>query len=272
MIHVGTSGYSYDDWHGPFYPEGLAPSQRLAYYARFFDCVEVNSSYYRQPTVAQTAGMAARVPAHFAFAIKAWGGLTHDHEAATRADFARFADALAPLRERGQLACVLAQFPHAFAPTRATVAYVRRLRDEWPELPLAVEFRHVGWHDARATELAQTLGLGWCNVDEPDLPGLLPPTETVTAAPAYVRLHGRNADRWYNHAEAWERYDYLYDTETLHEWAERVKRMAKSADSLYVFFNNHYVAQAVVNARDLLDELGLSPGGTETAETADVDR
>ncbi|MBI5833159.1 MAG: DUF72 domain-containing protein [Armatimonadetes bacterium] len=270
MIHVGTSGYSYDDWHGPFYPERLAPAERLAWYARFFDCTEINTTYYRQPTERLCAGLAAKVPAAFRFAVKAWGGLTHDHEAATRADFVRFERALAPLAEQGQLACVLAQFPHGFAPTRATVAYVRRLRDEWPALPLVVEFRHVGWHDERAAQLAVDLGLGWCNVDEPALPGLLPATERCTADPAYVRFHGRNAARWYNHSEAWERYDYLYDTQTLHEWVPRIKRLADAADSIYVFFNNHYVAQAVVNARDLLDELGLNPGESDAAEAVDV--
>lgn len=257
MIRVGTSGYSYDDWHSRFYPADLAARDRLAFYARKFGCVEVNSTFYRQPTTALTAAMVAKVPPEFRFAVKVYGGITHDWTAATAGDFRVFAGGLKPLLESGRLGAVLAQFPHRFSPSRERVAHVRRLREEWPDLPLVVEFRHDGWLDERTFDLLEALSVGFCCVDEPAIAGLMPPLARVTASPAYVRFHGRNAAKWYDHEQAYERYDYLYSAAELAEWVPRIKTLALQAEETYVFFNNHYDAQAVVNATELSEQLGL---------------
>lgn len=266
MIWVGTSGYAYQDWHGPFYPAGLPAGERLAYYAREFRCVEINSSFYRQPSAAQSARVASKAPPDFRFAVKVYGGLTHDHLAATRADFRTFQRGLEPYRERGVLAAVLAQFPNAFRPGPDTEAHLRRLREEWPELPLAVELRHGDWAAERTERLLRELAIAWCGVDEPDLPGLMPRSLSITATIAYARFHGRNASHWYRHDQAWERYDYRYRPDELKEWLPRLKRAASETDDVYVFFNNHYEAQAVLDARELARQLGLGSvgdGGTE---------
>lgn len=257
MVRVGTSGFSYDDWHPRFYPTELPSGRRLAYYAERFGCVEVNSTYYRQPTESMCRRLAATVGPEFRFAVKAYGGITHDWQAATAADFRRFAAALEPLREAGQLGCVLAQFPNAFRPGKAETAHLRRLREQWTELPLAVEFRHVAWDDERAFELLRRHGLAFCCVDQPALDGLMPPVCEVTARLAYLRFHGRNAARWNDHEEAWERYDYLYSPDELEPWTARIKELAQRADEVYVFFNNHRDAQAVQNARELAEQLAL---------------
>jgi len=257
MIHIGTSGYSYDDWHGPFYPPDTQPRDRLAFYAQQFRCVEVNSTFYRQPAAAMTEALARKVPEDFRFALKVYGGITHDWTAATRADFAVYEEGCRPLIERGMLGAVLAQFPQSFQPTKPAVGHVRRLREMWRELPLAVEFRHRRWLDERAFELLRQDDIGFCCVDEPPLPDLMPATVKVTARLSYARFHGRNAEMWYEHEEAWQRYDYLYSPEELAEWVPRIKSLARDADEVYVFFNNHYEAQAATNARDLAAQLDM---------------
>lgn len=257
MIRVGTSGYSYDDWHRWFYPQGLKPAERLSFYAERFSCVEVNSTYYRQPTLRLMSGLARKVPDSFRFAVKVYGGITHDWRHATEGDYRVFAAALAPLTESGLLGAVLAQFPQSFRPTKETVAHVKRLREAWPELPLVVEFRHRDWLDEHAFELLRQQRLGFCCVDEPPLEELLPPLALATAAIGYVRFHGRNAEQWHQHEHAWQRYDYLYRAEELALWVPRIKTVAAEADDTYVLFNNHYDAQAVLNAGELLAQLEL---------------
>jgi uncharacterized protein YecE (DUF72 family) len=276
MIRVGTSGYSYDDWHGPFYPADLPAGERFDWYARFFNAVEINSTFYRQPTVALAESLARRAPSGFKFAVKAYGGLTHDYQAATNADFRRFREGLEPFISTARLGVVLAQFPGSFRLRPDTADYLRRLRGAWPDVPLAVEFRHHRWADPRVLALLRELKIGFCNVDEPSLPGLMAPSAELTAPSAYVRFHGRNAARWHEHEEAWERYDYTYAGEALAEWVPRIKDLGARADDVYVFFNNHYVAQAVTNARELMEMLEPDAAPQEGAgrepETVDVHR
>ncbi len=118
MIRIGTSGFSYDDWSGPFYPAGLPARAQLAFYARAFSTVEINTTYYRVPDVRLVQGWAERTPADFLFAVKAYQGLTHERE---RPDCAPFVAALQPLVAAGKLACILAQFsPTPFTRRRPT--------------------------------------------------------------------------------------------------------------------------------------------------------
>lgn len=248
MIRIGTSGFSYDDWVGPFYPAGLPARARLAFYAREFATVEINTTYYRVPDPRLVQGWAERTPADFLFAVKAYQGLTHERE---RPDCAAFVAALQPLVAAGKLACVLAQFPHAFHPTPDNRAYLGWLREGLGDLPAVIELRHAGWSAPATFELLRSLGFGFCCVDEPRLAGLLPPLAVATGPVAYVRFHGRNAAKWYNHDQAWERYDYTYTTAELQEWAPQIQTLDAGAALTLVYFNNHYVGQAVKGAREL---------------------
>ncbi|NUQ00909.1 MAG: DUF72 domain-containing protein, partial [Armatimonadetes bacterium] len=148
MIHLGTAGYHYDDWVGPVYPANLPRSQWLSHYAQRFNLVEINSSFYHPPSAAMVAGWSRRVPSDFRFVLKAWRGLTHG-EPPPNEPFASFATALEPLREREQLLGVLVQYPTAIKLEKANVRRLRQLREQWPDLPLIVEFRHVSWADPR---------------------------------------------------------------------------------------------------------------------------
>lgn len=248
MIHIGTSGFFCDDWVGLFYPAGLPEREQLAFYAREFTTVEINTTYYRVPAPRLVQGWADKTPSGFRFAVKAFQGLTHERE---QPDFAGFVAALAPLVYAGKLACVLAQFPYSFHPTAANSDYLARLREGFGDLPVVVEFRHAGWIAPPTFERLAALGLGFCCVDEPRLPGLLPPLAVATGTIAYVRFHGRNAAKWYQHEQAWERYNYTYSPTELQEWVPRLRELDAAAALTLVYFNNHYEGQAVKGARDL---------------------
>jgi uncharacterized protein YecE (DUF72 family) len=248
VIHIGSSGFSYKDWVGPFYPKGLAQREWLAFYARAFDTVEVNMTFYRPPAEKTLAAWVERTPAGFLFSVKAFRGLTHER---TAPDFAGFVQGLRPLVAAGKLACVLAQFPQSFHPTAANVDYLGRLRAGLGDLPAVVEFRDAAWATAETYERLRTLGLGFVCVDEPRLKGLMLPLAVATAPVAYMRFHGRNARRWYRHEHAWQRYDYLYTRAELEEWVPRLRALEKAAEQTYVYFNNAWQGQGLANARQL---------------------
>jgi uncharacterized protein YecE (DUF72 family) len=262
-VYVGTSGYSYDDWVGPFYPPGLAKSDFLSYYDQLFNTVEINSTYYRMPTWRTMRALAAKVRADFRFAVKAHSSMTHERSAGDE-EFGAFRQALAPLIEEQKLAAVLAQFPWSFRPGEEAASWLHHLARQLAGLPTVVEFRNRAWISEETFALLEELGLGFCCVDEPRLRGLMPPIARATAPIGYVRFHGRNAQKWWQHEQAWERYDYLYSREELREWVPKVRELAERAQTILVFFNNHYQAQAVQSAllfRDLLAESGLLGGG-----------
>jgi uncharacterized protein YecE (DUF72 family) len=248
VIRIGTSGFSYDDWIGPFYPPDLPAREHLSYYAREFPTVELNVTYYRVPEPRTVSGWVRKTPDDFLFAVKAFQGLTHERG---EPDFPGFVSALEPLIESGKLGCVLAQFPYSFHPKPENEDYLRRLREGFAALPVVVELRNAGWVKPETFELLRSLGLGYCCVDEPRLKGLMPPIAVATGPVAYVRFHGRNAAKWYAHDEAWERYNYLYEESELREWAPKLKALDQQAPVTLVYFNNHYQGKAAQGARDL---------------------
>ncbi len=250
MIRIGTSGYSYDDWIGPFYPEGIAKGEMLRFYAREFSTTEVNSTYYRLPTAGMLEAMARKVPDGFLFTIKASQELTHGREEPQEA-FRHFREALRPLQEAGKFGCVLAQFPWSFRPGEENRAYIALLREQLAGLPVVVEFRNAGWITAETFELLRRLQLGYCCVDEPRLKGLIPPIAQATAPVAYVRFHGRNAAKWWQHEEAWERYNYTYSDDELREWVPKIRELEEAAETVFVLANNHWQGQAVTTAKQL---------------------
>ncbi len=250
MIRIGTSGYSYQDWIGPFYPEGMPERDMLPYYARQFDTVEVNFTYYRLPDPYTLQAMARKVPAGFLFTVKASQELTHGREK-DEAPFGRFTQALRPLQEEGKFGCILAQFPWSFRPNRQNRVYLHRVRERFGELPVVIEFRNAAWLSEETFDLLRRLQFGFCCVDEPRLKELLPPVAEATSPIAYVRFHGRNAAKWWQHEEAWERYDYTYSEEELREWLPKIRHLEQKADTVFIFANNHWKGQAVQTARQL---------------------
>ena len=256
MIYIGTSGYSYDDWVGPVYPPNLAKSEWLSFYAQEFKACEINFTYYRLPNRRTLAAMARKTPPDFVFTVKASQELTHSRED-PEAAFAAFRAGLAPLIEEGKLGCVLAQFPFSFHATPENRDYLYRFRERLGDLPTVIEFRNGRWLTPETFALLRRLGFGFCCVDEPRLEGLLPPIAVATGPIAYVRFHGRNARKWWQHEQAWERYNYTYSDEELQEWKPKIRALDQQAEKTFVFANNHWQGQAVGTARQLRLLLGM---------------
>jgi len=195
-ILIGTSGYSFADWVGPFYPPGTRPGDFLAWYARYFDVVEVNSTYYRIPHPRVLEQMERKTPPGFHFVVKLNQAMTHEGERASSL-YREFLAAVEPLKCAGKYDGLLAQFPWGFKRSPASLDSLLGLRERLPGEPLFVEFRHASWNAPETWDWLREHTLGFCAVDEPALEGLMPPVAVVTAADAYVRFHGRNARNWW---------------------------------------------------------------------------
>jgi len=250
MIHFGTSGFSYNDWVGSFYPPGLPRREWLSYYAREFDACELNSTYYALPRPTALKAMADKTGEKFIFAIKANQQMTHQRQD-NAAVFEAFCRALEPVVAAGKLGCVLAQFPYSFGFNQPNWDYLELFRERLSELPVVIEFRNARWLRQEVFDWLKSRDLGFCCVDEPRLPNLLPPLAEATSAIGYVRFHGRNREKWWRHAQAYERYDYSYSPSELGEWLPRIQRLASVVAETFIFANNHWRGQAVDTIRQL---------------------
>ena len=195
-VFVGTSGYSFKDWVGPFYPRGMAPVDQLPFYASHFNCVEVNTTYYGIPKPRVLAQMAVRTPERFRFVVKLNQAITHDR-ATDPLLFASFLDAVQPLKDAGKYHGILAQFPWAFRRDDSSKRHLEILRERLPGETLWIEFRHSSWMHPQLPDWLRERNLGYCAVDEPAIESLVPPVTHVTNGIGYVRFHGRNAQAWW---------------------------------------------------------------------------
>jgi uncharacterized protein YecE (DUF72 family) len=252
-VLIGTSGFSFRDWDGSFYPPGLAASERLRFYACYFPVVEVNSTYYGIPQPRVLGQMVEKTPAGFEFLVKANREMTHEARASDSV-YADFLRCLEPLRAAGRFQGVLAQFPWRFRRSPEAMRHVRTLAERLEGSPLFVEFRHASWADEEVFRSLAGAGIGYCSVDEPALDGLMPAVARLTGETAYVRLHGRNARAWWG-GDRGRRYDYDYRREELEEWQSKIRELAERAKKTYVFFNNCHAGQAARNARLMMDML-----------------
>ena len=263
VFRIGTSGFSYKDWIGPVYPRHIQDRDMLAFYAERFNTVEVNATYYKVPSVASVRSMVGKVPEGFEFVVKAHQSITHERRDPIDA-LPPFLEAIEPMHEGGVLGCLLFQFPNSFRHSEANTAFLGDLRDVLPrEIPSVLEFRHSSWLRGKVYETLSAMGLGFVNCDMPSLRGLMPPTDIVTSDIAYVRLHGRNAGSWYDHDEAWQRYDYAYGDRELEEWVPRLLDIAKRARKAYVVFNNHPRGQSVENADTMIRKIAQADPGSD---------
>ena len=279
-IRIGTSGWNYPTgagtWNGIFYPRaGQRPRGRgkfdeLRYYAEHFDTVEVNSSFYRIPSVATTTSWAKRTPEGFEFALKLFQKFTHPemfHKATGddpldlgKKDVDEFRAAIDPLASAGKLGVLLAQFPASFKNEPDSRGYVEWLLEQFREYDVAVELRHKSWSDQPADTMAllSEFGAAWTQIDEPKFKlsirqNLLPNVKTFY----YLRLHGRNAAQWWSHEKSEDRYNYLYSAKELEPFADAVKEATRrEVKKAYLYANNHFSAKSVANAAILKHQLG----------------
>ena len=246
LIRFGPAGWTYPDSPGHVYPADAPKSfDALAFVARYFDTVEINASFYAPQPPRNYASWLKRVRhnARFKFTAKLWQKFTHGVAEYGRHDEIAYADAQTRRRADGQedlwtaddvrevtagyqvlrdedkLGAILAQFPHSFKPSEASAALLSRLAADFRGWPVVVEVRHGAWAQREHALLLKDLGLGFCNIDQPQIGDSLGASAGVTSGVGYVRLHGRRYDTWFEErATAASRYDYLYSADELEPW------------------------------------------------------
>lgn len=266
-IRVGPAGWSYPDWEGRVYPRtkprGFHPLRHLA---RYFECVEVNSSFYGPPSARHAAQWVelVRDRPRFRFTAKLQQLFTHEPlpadprecEQAVRA----FHAGLAPLIEARRLAALLVQFPRSFRHDARAEERLRWIAETFGGLPLVVELRERSWFTPEPLALLGSLGYTLCGIDLPDgadRPGegeLVAAGQGLARRPlAYLRLHGRNAAAWFDpRAGRDQKYDYLYGADEVRTLVQATRRLAQGSDETFVITNNHFSGKAVANALELL--------------------
>jgi uncharacterized protein YecE (DUF72 family) len=294
-VYVGTSGWSYPTgkgkWNGLFYPatrakrDGTSGFDELGFYAEHFDTVEINTTFYGQPRAEIAADWVRRTPPAFTFSLKLYQKFTHPkmfREAAlrsapgsagtlldllaevTQSDIDDFRSGIEPIARAGKLGALLAQFPPSFKSTESSRDYLTQLLEVFSGYPIAVELRHRSWSDAlsETLELLNGFQAAWVQIDEPKFrfsirQNALPNIKGFY----YMRLHGRNAAQWWRHDKSEDRYNYLYSGAELKEFSEIAKSAKELVRKAYLYTNNHFAAQSVVNAVMLKAQLGETIAG-----------
>jgi uncharacterized protein YecE (DUF72 family) len=306
-IRIGTCGWSYPSgrgtWNGVFYPPPSARGRRfdeLAYYAEHFNTVEINSTFYRLPAVQTTRGWAARTPPGFEFSVKLYQAFTHpgmvigtgmtrqerpsDADGAgsqkrepvpvvTAQDVDEFRDSIDPLAEAGKLGAILVQFPPSFKQTPRSREYLAWLLGAFHGYSLAVELRDRSWSDnlADTLELLDLHRAAWVQIDEPKFRFSVRQNGLPNVIDVYyMRLHGRNAAKWWKHDRSEDRYDYLYSPAELKPFAETAAAVRTLVRKAYLYLNNHFAAKAVADAVELKHQLGEPITGEYRPEMLDA--
>jgi len=243
-ILLGTSGWSYREWVGPFYLEN--DKSLLKGYAKVFRTVEIDSTFYRYPSKGTVMGWARYSPEGFVYTAKLPKLITHEKKLdlaqGIQADLEKFIELMEPLRLGGKLGCLLIQLPPKY--DYKPKGFEEFLKILPKHVQFAVEFRDLSWLRDETWALLQKYGVAYAIVDEP----LLPPDVHFTASFAYFRWHGKGVRPWYN---------YRYDMEELEPWAPKVKEAAEKVTRVYGYFNNHYHGYAVENCLQVLEMLGV---------------
>jgi len=267
QIRIGTAGWSYKDWDGIFYPPEVTRHRLhpLEYLSRFFDVVEINTSFYGhiKPELGRLwCRKVAGVNSNFNFTAKLNRAFTHSPVAVvgptsaatirpTDEDEARAREGLDTIAGEGKLGALLIQFPISFKNTSLNREYLDRLLRQFIEYPRVVEVRHSSWENPETIASFMQKNVAFCNIDQPVLGQSLSPTQYVTSGIGYVRLHGRNYDQWFESDNRDDRYNYLYKESELRDWKAKIDEVAGKATTTYVITNNHFEGKAGVNALEL---------------------
>jgi uncharacterized protein YecE (DUF72 family) len=240
VIHIGTSGWSYDHWAGVLYPHGAKAGDRLGHYTGRFATVELNSSFYHWPRAATFAGWRTRLPDGFKLSVKAPRGLTHGKKLyAPEAWVERIAAGWHELGDRRAVLLVALAPDHARDDAR--LDYFLGLLPHW--IPTAVELRHPSWIDEQVFALLEHHGAAYCVMSGAGLPCVL----RATAPFVYVRLHGPDSQHLYAGS---------YSDADLSWWAERLREWDRANRTVFAYFNNDGGGNAVRNAATLRGLLG----------------
>lgn len=241
-IFVGTSGFSYHHWVKKFYPKEIKQASWLEYYARFFNTVEINSSFYRLPNEKVLEFWRERTPESFIFSIKGSRYITHTKRLLANQNsvdlFMQRAGGL-----KGKLKIVLWQFPPRFKADSERLRNFFRLLKPY-SYRFAFEFRDESWFSAEIYEILRENNAALVLADSPDFPK----KEIQTADFSYIRLHGGKY-----------LYSSNYSPEEMKKWSEKIGRLAEKGD-VFAYFNNDANAYAVKNALEIKKNLKTNHG------------
>lgn len=234
---IGTSGWNYSHWRNRFYPQDLPSSEWLAFYAERFTTVELNYSFYREPSEKSWRLWRETAPPGFCFAVKAHRYLTHRQRLHDPERSLERVVKNACLLGGDQLGPILYQMPPNFQRNRETAPRLEHFLSILPPgMKHAFEFRHESWFGKNTLEQLRRQRAGFCSFDRVGLDCPL----VATAPFAYIRFHGSEPQ-----------YGGKYTDEALQEWATNIRRLAAEVDDVYIYFNNDPNAYAVDNALTL---------------------
>jgi uncharacterized protein YecE (DUF72 family) len=266
-IRVGPAGWSYKDWFGIVYPQRPVKGfKELDFLARFFDTVEINSTFYRPANSFMASAWVKKV-AHnprFKFTAKLWQRFTHDRREFGSGEVKQVLDGIDPLVEAGKLGALLCQFPWSFKNDDAGREWLVNILMTFRDYPLVIEVRHQSWDIPETYDFLNKYGVGIASIDQPVIGQSIKPMDVLTGNLGYIRMHGRNYKAWFpkkkteqlSEDDKFARYNYLYAEEEIDEWIEKIQTIAEDARETYVVLNNHPQGQAVCNAMQIRAKLG----------------
>jgi uncharacterized protein YecE (DUF72 family) len=232
-LHIGTSGWHYDHWQGPFYPEQLVKSDFLAFYQKHFQTVEINNSFYHLPAEKTLREWREKVPPGFVFAVKGSRYITHMKKLKDpQQSIKRFLDRVQILEDR--LGPILFQLPPRW---HFNADRLRAFLEALPrEYRYALEFRDPSWLNQEVYRLLTDHGAAFCIYE---FAGQLSPKE-ITASFVYIRLHGPRGP-----------YQGKYETQTLADWAGAISTWTSQGKEVFCYFDNDEAGYAPQNALSL---------------------
>ncbi len=243
--YLGTIGFSYKDWLGGFYPAGAAQREYLPYYTKFFNSVEIDTTFHSLPQLSTVQSWYVTTPPEFKFSLKTPRAITHDLGLkGAHGLMNEFIDTLYPLKDK--VGPVLIQLPPSFTSDNWNI-----LNDFLESLPrshrYAVEFRHPSWYNNKTTELLKQYQICLVSVDFPKLPKKIIPTTNFL----YIRWIGVN--NMY-HYHSYERVD---KTDQLNWWLQEIRGFQTQIPTVYGFFNNDYTGFAAGSCKRFMIMAGL---------------
>ena len=237
-IIIGTSGWWYEHWRGKFYPSNLDKNEWFSYYTKFFESVEINSTFYRLPFPNMVRGWAKKAPSSFKFTLKMWRRITHLKKLRdTKEDLNIFMERISPLKDN--LGALLYQLPPSL---KCNPELLENFIKQLPQgIDQVIEFRDKSWLTQNIFSILEKYRIAYCIISMPDFPEIV----KITSKVSYIRFHGKKI-----------LYGSSYSEEELLYWANVIKSLfSQGVERVYAYFNNDYEAFAVFNALRLKEIL-----------------
>ncbi len=261
-VHFGTCAWSFEDWHGVFYPEHLPAAERLAFYARFLDAVEVDSTFYAPPKSSTAGHWLDATPETFVFSAKMAREITHDRKLRDCEDLlAGFLASVAPLRAK--LACVLVQLPPYFTLKNDEQALRDFVRNLPADFRFAIEFRDAGWHLPRIAHLLEEHRVCWVWNDVTPLAHAVEGAFDYfprTTDFLYVRLLGDLTTKYGGDGSRMHKYKGLLwpRDASLDSWTARVQEHLAEVARVMIYTNNHFEGFSPHTCQRIAERFGVT--------------